>query len=489
MRKTALFSLLSFILGSLLAFLVVANPLDWHWLHGLQSRLGFRVPSTPSPQFAAGTLWTCGMHPQVIRQEPGLCPICQMQLTPVKGSGPAAPPAGERKIKYWRAPMDPNYVSDQPGKSPMGMDLVPVYEDELEAQPGVVRIDPAFVQTIGVDSTRVQRTDIPFTIRAVGTFTYDDRQIHQVTTKYEGWIEKAYVNYVGEPIQKGQPLFEIYSPQLVTTQQEYLQAIDYAERLSLGGFPEVTQRARSLLESTRARLRYWDISDEQIRELEKSREVARTLSVHAQVGGLVVEKMDQALEGMYVRPGMNLFKIVDLSSIWVEAEVFEDQIPWLTVGQSARIEIPYQPGKTYRGAIRYVYPFFNEKTRTLKLSIELPNPRRELRKGMYGNVIFETPSARGVLAVPQEAVLRSGLRNLIVLDLGDGTFQVREVQLGMSGGGVVEIKTGVREGERVVVSSQFLIDSESNLREAIQKLTSQERSAAVEPEASPEHRH
>ncbi len=469
MKKTIFWSLLSFLVGAALVVLVVANPFGWHLLHPLQARLGISLPEAADE---GGTLWTCGMHPQVIQNEPGTCPICHMDLTPLKGTAPAARPAepAERKVKYWRAPMDPSYVSDKPGKSPMGMDLVPVYEDELESQPGVVRSDPGFVQTIGVDSEAVVRRDLPQTIRTVGTLTYNDQQIHQVTTKYEGWIEKAYVNYIGEPVARGQKLFEIYSPQLVTTQQEYLQAIDYAERLSAGNYPEVAARARSLLEATRERLAYWDISDDQVRTLEKERKVRRTLTVVSEHGGLVVEKMEQALAGMYVRPGMNLFKIVDLSTIWVEAEVFEDQVSWLEVGQTAQIEIPYQPGKTYRGRIRYVYPFFNERTRSLRLSIELPNPRQELRKGMYANVLFEVPSARGVLVVPQEAVIHSGLRDVVVIDLGDGTFQVRTVETGVSAEGLVEITEGVREGERVVVSSQFLIDSESNLREAIRKL-------------------
>lgn len=488
MKKTVLFSTLSFLVGLLLAVAAVTNPFDWPVLRGLQHRLGLAAPAGESAVVLEGQLWTCGMHPQVISEEPGVCPICQMELTPVKGAASSPTAESERKIKYWRAPMDPSYVSDKPGKSPMGMDLVPVYEDELDSQPGVVRIDPQFVQTIGVQSVPVARQDLSFTIRTVGTLTYNDQQIHQVTTKYEGWIEKAYVNYIGEPVEKGRPLFAVYSPQLVTTQQEYLQAIDYAERLSQGGFPDVEQRARSLVAATRERLGYWDISDEQIHELEKSRQVRRTLTVTAPVGGLIVEKMEQALEGMYVRPGMNLFRIVDLSTIWLEAEVFEDQVPWLNIGQTAEVEVPYQPGNTLRGRIRFIYPYFNEKTRTLKLSIELPNPGRRLRKGMYANVIFRVPTAEDVLVVPENSVLRSGMRDLVVIDLGDGTFQVRPVQLGLSSAGVVEIKEGVREGEQVVVSSQFLIDSESNLQEAIRQLTSR-REATETAVPTAEHRH
>ena len=208
------------------------------------------------------------------------------------------------------------------------------------------------------------------------------------------------------------------------------------------------------------------------RALEKSGELRRTLIVVSPVDGLVVEKMDQALEGMYLKPGMNVYKIVDLSTIWVEAEVFEHQVPWLKVGQRALIEISYQPGRHYSGAIRYIYPFFNNKTRTLKVSIELANPGQQLRADMYANVTFDVPSARGVVAVPEDAVIHSGERNVVVLDRGNGTFQVSEVILGVNGDGRWEVKEGLEEGDRVVISSQFLIDSESTLKEAIRKIIS-----------------
>jgi Cu(I)/Ag(I) efflux system membrane fusion protein/cobalt-zinc-cadmium efflux system membrane fusion protein len=293
------------------------------------------------------------------------------------------------------------------------------------------------------------------------------------------------VNYVGESVSQGQELFEIYSPELVTTQKEYLNALDYAERLSQTDLPEIKQRAASLLKASRERLRSWDVSEEQIHHLEKSREPKRTLKVFSPVSGLVVEKMDQALEGMYVRPGMNLYKIVDLSRIWVEAEIFEDQVPWVRVGQSATLEFPYEPGRAFRGRIRYLYPFFNQKTRTMKVSIELANPGQRLRADMYVNVSFDVPSAHNVLTVPEESVIHSGRRNVVVLDRGDGTFQVSEVTLGVNGDGVWEVKKGIAEGDRVVVSSQFLIDSESNLREAVRKMIARRQSSQGMAETDP----
>ena len=478
MSRRIFSGLFFFAIGVAAAALILANPFDWDWAHGIQQRTLSTLSSSPGEteprEERKIKYWQAPMDPTFISEKPGKSPM-GMDLIPVyEDEAEEMPAGGERKIKYWQGPMDPTFISDKPGKSPMGMDLIPVYEDEAEEVPaGTVKIDPVFVQNMGVQSIEVKRTDIPFTIRTVGSLIYNERQIYWVNTKYEGWIEKAYVNYVGEAVTEGQELFEIYSPALVTTQKEYLQAIHYAERLAGSNYPDISERAVSLVESSRERLRYWDITDAQIRALEKSGEVRRTLKVVSPVSGLVVEKMDQALEGMYLKPGMNVYKIVDLSTIWVEAEIFEHQVPWLKVGQRAVIEIPYQPGKRYSGTIRYIYPFLNSKTRTLTVSIELPNPGQQLRAQMYANVTFNVPSARGVVAVPEEAVIHSGERNIVVLDQGNGTFQVTEVILGVNGDGRWEVKEGLEEGDRVVVSSQFLIDSESNLKEAIRKIISE----------------
>jgi Cu(I)/Ag(I) efflux system membrane fusion protein/cobalt-zinc-cadmium efflux system membrane fusion protein len=420
--KKLLYALTGFVVGGALVGLAVANPFGWTWL---------------------------------------------------PGAGPASTDmAAEPRIKYWVAPMDPTYIRDAPGKSPMGMDLVPVYEDEVDTAPGIVAIDPGFVQSIGVQTEPARRVDIPFTIRTIGTLVYNDSQIALVTTKYEGWIEKAYVNYVGQPVEVGDPLFEVYSPELVSTQEEYLHALDYAERMRDSGFSSMAARADAMLDAARQRLGYWDVTDSQIAELQASRTPRRTLAFGAARSGVVVWKMDQAMEGMHVTPGMNLYRIADVSTIWADVEVFENQIPWLRLGQRATIELPYESGRRVTGHVRYLYPFLTEETRALKVSIELPNPGARLRVGMYANVIFDVPSATGVLAVPEEAVIRSGTRNVIVIALGEGRFHVRDVVLGVNGNGLWEVKTGLDEGEQVVVSAQFLIDSESSLREAIRKITS-----------------
>ena len=390
---------------------------------------------------------------------------------PVTASDEPQPAAKERVVKYWRAPMDPTYIRDQPGKSPMGMDLVPVYEDEVDVTPeGTVRIDPVFAQNMGVRSQPVVRADIPFTIRTIGTFAYNDRQVSFITTKYDGWIDKVYVNYVGEPVRKGQDLFDIYSPQLVTTEQEYLQAIQYAKRLAGSAYPDAAARAQSLVDAARQRLRYWDISDAQIDALAESGQVQRTLRVVSPVDGVVVEKMNQALEGMRATPGMQLYKIVDLSTIWVDVQVFEHQIAWLKPGLRAEIELPYAPGR-YSGVVRFLHPSVDQKTRTVTASIELENPGRTLRADMYANVTIDVPSVQGVLAVPDSAVIHSGERDVVIVDLGHGLFEARDVNLGVSGNGLWQVTRGLDEGDLVVVSAQFLIDSESNLRQAIARIS------------------
>ncbi|MDE2711091.1 MAG: efflux RND transporter periplasmic adaptor subunit [Acidobacteriota bacterium] len=397
----------------------------------------------------------------------------------------------DREVLYWRAPMDPNFISDRPGKSPMGMDLVPVYADEAGDQPaGTVRLDPGFVQRIGVRTTPVERRDIAQTIRTVGTLAHNDKQIAWVGTKYDGWIENVAVNYLGETVEEGQALFDIYSPQLVAAQTEYLHATHYAERLDASQFPDVAERARSLVESARARLRYWDITDEQIAMLEQEQTPRRTLSVVSPVTGVVVEKVDEALEGMYVEPGLNLYKLADLTTIWVDVEIFEHQVQAMRIGQRAEVELPYVPGRPYTGFVRFLYPHFNQETRTMTVSIELANPDLALRAGMYANVTFDVPVARDALTVPEAAVIRSGTRDLVVLELSPGLFRVADVTLGAGGDGVWEVVDGISEGDRIVVSAQFLIDSESNLTQAIRALGDEpEEPETEEPAAEMTHHH
>jgi len=461
-----------------------------------------------------GGLWTCGMHPEVLQEEPGTCPICQMDLVPVRqdigygeGDGlwtcpmhpdilesePGSCPIcgmdlvrvrqegghgdGEREILFYRNPMDPNITSPVPRKDDMGMDYVPVYADEADsaaADGAVVTINPAVQQNMNVLTERVERRDIAHRIRTVGYLGYDQERMVSVTTKYPGFIEKTYVNYIGQPVSKGEPLFEIYAPELVQTEQELLSALRYTRNLSSA--PEETRRrAEALLEAARQRLAYWDISDEQVRQLEETGEVFRTLQVTAPAGGVVMKRMP-GLEGMAVRPGMELLHIADLSNLWLTVEVFEDQLPWLDIGSPALVSLTYFPGETFRGRVRYIEPEVSEKTRTIQLTLEVPNRGSRLRVGMYATVIFEPVAAKEAIAVPSQAVLRTGERNVVIVALGDGRFAPREVRLGPQGDGFVQVLDGLSDGDEIVTSAQFLIDSESNLREAIQKMIASRQS-------------
>jgi RND family efflux transporter MFP subunit len=407
-----------------------------------------------------------------------------------KTEDPPSSDTGGKKIKYWRAPMDPTFISDKPGKSPMGMDLVPVYEDEVGGEADdAIKINPATVQNIGVVTDTVERGDLRVEVRTVGTLDYNEDRIFWVNTKYDGWIEKVYVNYVGQSVRKGEPLFEIYSPDLVSTQEEYLSALKYRNKLAGSGFAEAESGAQSLLEASRNRLRNWDITDKQIDELEKTGKIKKTLTVVSQVNGVVTEKMNQALEGMYAKAGMNLYRIADLSSLWAHVDLYEYQLPWIKEGQEATVKISYYPGETFKGKVRFFYPYVDDKTRTNKVCIEVPNRGKKLRPQMFATVTFAPVAAKDAVLVPEMAVLHSGKRDVVILDAGNGRFEPREVELGLQGDDKYQVLEGLEGGEKIVTSSQFLIDSESNLREAINKMLMAKQSSGSGEAAVPDAEH
>jgi RND family efflux transporter MFP subunit len=420
-------------------------------------------------------LWTCPMHPEILESEPGSCPICGMDLVAEERN--VRHGDEQREVLFFRNPMDPNITSPAPRKDEMGMDYVPVYADEAGspgAQGAVVTIDPAVQQNMNVLTRRVERRDIAHEIRTVGSLGYDQERMVSVTTKYPGFIEKTYVNYVGEPVAKGQPLFEIYSPELVQTEQELLSALRYVRSLS-GAPPEARARAEALLEAARQRLEYWDIGAEQIRRLEETGEVFRTLQVFAPASGMVMKRMP-GLEGMATRPGMELLHIADLSNLWLTVAVFDEQLPWLDIGSPATVTLSYLPGVTFRGRVRFIEPEVSEKTRTIQLTLDVPNRDGKLRVGMYATVVFEPVAAVDAITVPVESVIRTGERDVVVVALGGGRFAPREVVLGPRGNGHIQVLEGLADGDEIVTSAQFLIDSESNLREAIQKMIASRRS-------------
>lgn len=389
----------------------------------------------------------------------------------------------EKKIKYWVAPMDPAYIRDGPGKSPMGMDLVPVYEDdegEASAE-GVVKIDPVTVQNIGVRTTEVTKGPLVAAIRTVGNVTYDEERVEHIHTKISGYVEELYVDTAGQAVRRGQKLLSIYSPELVATQEEYLQALRYAKKTAGSRFQDVTQGGDTLLEATRRRLLLMDIDSDQIKALEERGTVRKTMVLRSPARGVVIEK--KVLGGMKVSPGMKLYTIADLSRVWVIGSVYEYELPFIRKGQRAEITLPYEPGVTYKGRITFIYPYLSAKTRTVQVRMEFRNPGMKLKPDMYTDVVIQSNVTGEALLVPTDAVIRTGIRNIVITALGGGKFLPKEVILGREGQGMVQIKSGLTEGETVVVSGQFLIDSESNLRQAVNKMIAERKAAAAQEKA------
>ncbi|MFI5294324.1 MAG: efflux RND transporter periplasmic adaptor subunit [Thermodesulfovibrionales bacterium] len=385
-----------------------------------------------------------------------------------KTGAPSQAGKKERKIKYWVAPMDPTYIRDKPGKSPMGMDLVPVYEDEEPTAEGVIRIDPVTIQNIGVKTTKVTKGALIADIRTVGHVAYNEGRVDHIHTKVSGWVERLFVDTTGQDVRKGEKLLTIYSPELVATQEEYLQALEYAKRTEGSKFNDISGSGKSLIDATRRRLLLMDINPGQIEALEKSGEIQKTMALYSPTNGIVIDK--KVLAGMKVTPGTELYTLADLSNVWILGSIYEYELPFVEKGQEAEVILPYEPGVVYKGRISFIYPYLSAATRTVQVRIDFKNPRLKLKPDMYVDLSIKSKTARNVLQVPSDAVIRTGTRNVVITALGNGKFLPKEVELGPQGQGMVEIKSGLVEGETVVSSGQFLIDSESNLKQAVTRM-------------------
>ena len=381
-------------------------------------------------------------------------------------------PKKEPEILFYRNPMNPAITSPVAAQDEMGMDYIPVYaEDDSKhgGEPtGTVRIDPVTVQNIGVRTARAEQQSLSRQIRSVGRVDFDEERLSRLHPKTEGWIEELYIDKTGEQIEKDSILLNIYSPKLVSTQQEYLLALNNLDVLSKSPYTEIRQGAKDLVSSSRERLELLDVPAHQIHELEKSRKIKKHLHIHSPFDGVIINI--GAREGQFVTPTTELYKIADLSRVWVFANVYENEVSWIELGDPVDMKLAAIPGRVFSGRVGYIYPYAEAKTRTIKVRLEFDNPEQLLKPDMFADITIHAQRKVDAIVIPAEAVVRSGEREQVFVVREPGKFEPRDVTLGVSAKGLVQVIEGVSAGETVVTSSQFLIDSESKLREATAKM-------------------
>jgi len=373
----------------------------------------------------------------------------------------------ERKLLYYRNPMGLADTSPIPKKDSMGMDYIAVYEGEDDADPASanqIKISTEKIQKLGVRTEAASMRKLDKVVRAAGRIEPDERRTFTISPKFEGFVERLYVNVTGQPVSKGQPLFEVYSPELVSAQREYAIAAQGVQSLK-GGSPEAQAGMKQLADSSLLRLKNWDISEGQLKALTKSGASKRTMTFLSPVSGIVTEK--KAIQGMRFMPGEMLYQVADLSSVWVVADVFEQDIGLVKTGAKAKVKINAYPDKVFEGKITYVYPTLKAETRTVQVRIELPNSGLLLKPAMFAQVELPVGGKKEVLTIPESSVLDSGTRRIVLVQLKEGQFEPREVKTGARSDNYIEVLEGVKDGELVVVAANFLIDAESNLKAVI----------------------
>jgi len=376
------------------------------------------------------------MHPMVISDEPGICPICHMPLTPLH-----------------------EHNQDEEGRR-------------------VIEVDQVTLQRMGVRTALAQIRTLHHNIRTVGLVAYEEPGQQAINSKISGWVEKLYVNETGKSVKAGDPLLDIYSPDLVAAQEELLLALRNRDAMEESDFEGAIEDAERLLEAARRRLQLWDIQPAQIKRLEKSEKVKKTLTLYAPVTGVVSRKQVRA--GEYIESGRELLEISNLSHLWVYADIYTYEIPWVKVGQEAQVSFPFL-ADPISGVVSRVYPYLEAKTRTVKARIELDNPDLVLKPEMYADVLIKAAPVEQALCIPTEAVLFTGKQETVFVALGEGRFEPRTVSVGLQDEeGYIEVRAGIAEGERVVTSAQFMFDSESKLREAVEKMRNPEDEVSAE---------
>ncbi|MEK6223883.1 MAG: efflux RND transporter periplasmic adaptor subunit [Thermodesulfobacteriales bacterium] len=408
--------------------------------------------------------WTCAMHPSVRLKEPGQCPICGMDTVEVwKKDNSQTKPVTQAEVKDQDRAEDGEDMTGMQGHdhSTMG---VPTKKDNGEEAKSTFSVSPQRQQLIGVKTAPVMVRTLDKEIRTVGMVTLDESKIYNVQTKFSGWIERVYVDYKWQHVSIGQPLFSIYSPELVTAQEEYLLAIKSKNILSDSQFPDISRGANSLLESSRRRLELLDVSASQIKELERTGEVKTNLTVYSPVKGHGAQK--NAFENMHVEPNTLLYKIADHTTAWVQIDIYENEISLVKLGEKATMTLASFPGEVFEGEITFIWPHIDPETRTVKARLEFPNPDLRLLPEMYADVTLDIPMGEK-LTIPDSAVLRTGKQDVVFVDKGNGDIEIRRVELGQKAGGYYEVLRGLKSGEQVVFRANFLIDSESKIQAAV----------------------
>jgi len=359
----------------------------------------------------------------------------------------------EGEILYWVAPMDANYRRDKPGKSPMGMDLVPVYADAAGNNSSVT-IAPEVIQNLGIRTATAERSRLWRGIDTVGYVDYDESKVSHIHLRTEGWIENLVVRSEGERVSKGDRLFDLYSPELVNAQEEFIQALNVGNK--------------GLVGASRDRLKALGIPGSQVKQLEKRRKASQNIPVYAPQDGVVFSL--SVRDGMFIKPATRVMSLADLSSVWLLAEIFESQADWVKVDQPADVNLTFLPGRTWEGKVEYIYPSLDPKTRTLKARLRFDNPDETLKPNMYANVRIYGGPKEDVIVIPVEALIRTGRESRVVIALGEGRFASRIVTAGIESGDWVEILAGIEPGDKVVTSGQFLIDSEASLKASMTRM-------------------
>lgn len=434
--------------------------------------------------------WTCRMHPTVRLKNPEKCPKCGMDTTPVlKRDKPVLETQKKQEIK------DTERISDAASTqghdhSTHGAGLQTRKSNGQESS--IFTISPGRQQLIGVKTEPVLYRALDKEVRTVGIVEMDETKIEHIHTKIKGWIDKVFVDYTWQHVKKGDPLFSVYSPQLVSTQEEYLLALKSEKLLGNSEFPEISEAGKSLLNASRRRLELWDISDDQIRDLERTGKVKKSLVIYSPISGHVMKK--NTYENQYVSPEETLYVIADHSTVWVQVDIYENEIPLIKVGDSANMSLASFPGEEFNGEVTFISPHIDQKTRTVKVRLEFPNPDLKLLPEMYANVNLKKPIGEK-LTIPKSAVLRTGKQDIVFVSRGDGVMQIRKVMLGQKAGGYYEVIRGLKDGEEVVSRANFLIDSESKVQAAVatweddandQKTYDTEKELKLYPETVPE---